>query len=196
MTRTGTFAIGCGMALLLGALVLYSAARVQAAPLTAGERTITLVADDGTRLPIGRLGLAPGDGGALGLSVVLDAPQFGDEFLSMRPFRCLTRAKEMWCHLPYPYQTRGRITADDLVDLEYALLFLFKPPTAYGIDAWNGLYFKLGVEPDGAITGAAHEVNLDVLATPPDDRSARLIMPADLTPVAAGAHAFARVEIR
>ena len=60
----------------------------------------------------------------------------------------------------------------------------------------RGLYLKLAVERDGAITGAAHEVDLDVLATPPADRAARLISPADLTPVAPTAHAFTRVEVR
>ena len=48
----------------------------------------------------------------------------------------------------------------------------------------------------GAIAGAAHEVDLDVLATPPADRKARTIAPADLTPVAPTAHAFTRVEMR
>lgn len=172
------------------------AAAADAWRLSAGTRVITLVAADGTRLPIGRLTLAARDGGAFGIVVNVDAPQFEDQFLSMRPFRCLTQGNEMWCHLPYPYETRGEIRDGDLVDLEYALLFLFKPPTAYGIDAWNGLYFKLGIAPDGAIVGAAHETNLDVLATPPDDRSARMIGAADLTPVAPTAHAFARVEIK
>ena len=166
------------------------------ADIAPGERTITLVAADGQRLKLGRASLAPREGGGLGVKITLDAPEFQDEFLSMRPFRCLTAHKEMWCHLPYPYETRGTISNSDLVDLEYALLFLFKPPTAYGIDAWNGLYFKLAVEPDGAIAGAAHEVDLDVLATPPADRKARTIAPADLTPVAPTAHAFTRVEIR
>lgn len=152
-------------------------------------------------MQIGKVALSPRDGGGFALKVQVDAPQFKDEFLSMRPFRCLTAklaagTPEMWCHLPYPYDTRGVVTDGDLVDLEYALLFLFKPPTAYGIDAWNGLYFKLAVAPDGAITGPVTEVNLDVLGAPPDDRSARVIGPADLTAVAPDAHAFARVEIR
>lgn len=168
--------------------------------LTAGERAIQLVAADGTRLPIGKLTLTAREGAAFGITVKIDAPQFRDEFLSMRPFRCFTQAKgaqsEMWCHLPYPYDTKGVIKADDLVDLEYALLFLFKPPTAYGIDAWNGLYFKLAVQPDGSISGPVNEVNLDVLAAPPEDRSARIVRHGDLSAVAADAHAFARVEIK
>jgi hypothetical protein len=172
------------------------AAAGESKALSPGERSITLVAADGTRLPVGRISLAAREGGGFGLTVKLDGPEFTDEFLSMRPFRCLTVSREMWCHLPYPYETSGIVRDGDLVDLEYALLFLFKPPTAYGIDAWNGLYFKLTVEPDGSIAGTVNEVNLDVLATPPNDRAARVIGHGDLTPVGLGSHAFARVEIR
>ncbi len=165
------------------------------AGLPTGERQITLVSATGERLSIGRVNFTP-EGDARAFTVTLDAPEFRDEFLSMRPFRCLPGAKEMWCHLAYPYDLKGRITAGDLTDLEYSLLFLFKPPTGYGIDAWNGLYFRLDAAADGGITGALHEVNLDVLAAPPDDRAARVITPADLTKAEAGGHRFQSIEIR
>lgn len=185
-----------GRAFIISVVLALLAPAAWAQALSPGERTVALVTQDGNRLPIGRLSLKPVEGTGLAIALKLDAPEFKDEFLSMRPFRCLTQAREMWCHLPYPYDSKGRITEGDLVDLEYALLFLFKPPAAYGIDAWNGLYFKLAVEPDGTIAGDAHEVNLDVLATPPEDRSARLIGHGDLTPVGSGAHAFRRIEIK
>lgn len=164
------------------------------AGLPTGERRITLVSATGERLSIGRVTFTP-DGDARTITVALDAPEFRDEFLSMRPFRCLPGTKEMWCHLAYPYDLKGRITAGDLTDLEYSLLFLFKPPTGYGIDAWNGLYFRLAAV-DGGISGALHEVDLDVLAAPPDDRAARVITPADLTRAEAGGHRFQSIEIR
>ena len=36
-------------------------------------------------------------------SVFMNETGFGDYFLSMRPFRCMTDQANMLCHLPYPY---------------------------------------------------------------------------------------------
>jgi hypothetical protein len=105
-------------------------------------------------------------------------------------------SKETWCHLPYPYESKGLITATDLADLEYALLFLFKPPAGYGIDAWNGLYFKLSLGPHGTITGALHETDYNVLAVPPEKGNLRPIAHGSLTAVAPDAHRYATVEIK
>ncbi len=165
-----------------------------AGPLPDGSKIITLVAHDGARQKLGSVTFTP-DGNSAKISVALDAPEFKDEFLSMRPFRCLPGSKEMWCHLAYPYASKGRIAADDLTDLEYALLFLFKLPSGYGIDAWNGLYFKLSVTGSGKIEGALHEVDYNVLAVPPADGDLRPLSQTTLTPVAPAAHRFARVEI-
>lgn len=178
---------------VLLALLACQPITAHATALPEGRKTITLVAADGTRLSIGTVVFAPAGDGAT-VSLTLDAPEFGDEFLSMRPFRCLPDAKEMWCHLPYPYATRGKITADDLVDLEYALLFLFKPPGAYGIDAWNGLYFKLMLD-DAGLSGTLHEADFNVLAVPPADSDLRPIPHSALKP-AAESRRFARMEIR
>lgn len=164
-----------------------------AGALPEGRKTITLVAADGAKLAIGDVTFAS-DGEGAKIEVTLDAPEFGDEFLSMRPFRCLAGTKEMWCHLAYPYETKGRVTLGDLADLEYALLFLFKPPAGYGIDAWNGLYFKMMLDGGGGISGALHEADFNLLAVPPDGNNARPI--GTLTPVEPDAHRFARVEIR
>jgi hypothetical protein len=180
--------------LVFAVLAIWSSAAA-AATLPTGKKAITLVAADGMRLDIGHVTFA-GDQAGAAIAVVLDAPQFTDEFLSMRPFRCIAGTKESWCHLPYPYQTKAHVTPDDLTDLEYALLFLFKPPAGYGIDAWNGLYFQLALAPDGSIGGALHEVDLNILAVPPMAGNLRPIARAALTPVAADSHRFARIEIR
>jgi len=134
--------------------------------------------------------------GASVADAALDAPEFGDEFLSMRPFHCLSDQAEMWCHLIYPYDLRNEITADDLTDLEYHLLFIFRSPDSYGIDAWNGLYFDLSLGGDGAITGTVSEVDLNILAVPPTDPTKRPISTGDLNEVEPTAHRFASVEIR
>lgn len=202
----GVFALSLRRAcvwVLAGALILSAGlgAAVADEPSTArsglptGKAAITLVAADGARLTIGSVTFTP-DGDGATVAVSLDAPEFGEEFLSMRPFRCLAGAKETWCHLAYPYTWTGRVTAGDLTDLEYALLFLFKPPAGYGIDAWNGLYFKLAVGSEGGLTGDLHEADFNVLAVPPDSSVLRPITHADLTASSPEAHRFARIEIR
>lgn len=161
--------------------------------LPTGEKTITLIANDGSRKDIGRVAFTP-DGDASKIDVELDSPDFTDEFLSMRPFRCLAGVKRMWCHLAYPYGTRGLITASDLVDLEYALLFLWRPYDQPSVDAWNGLYFKLAVQPDGSIAGDLHEADFNVLAVPPGEPNARPV--GALTPATPGTQVWDRIEIR
>ena len=177
------------LAIALSACPVYAAAQ-----LPDGTKTITLVSATGLRQDIGHVTFVK-DGEGAAFTVALDAPQFAEEFLSMRPFPCIAGAKETWCHLAYPYDIKRRITPGELTDLEYALLFLFKPPAGYGIDPWNGLYFKMAIGDDGAITGAVHDVNLDPLGVPPKDRSARTIAATDLTPSDPATHRFARIEI-
>jgi hypothetical protein len=164
-------------------------------PLPDGQKTITLIGHEGERLDIGKATFSK-DGDAAAFEIALDSPAFTDEFLSMRPFPCVTGAKETWCHLAYPYDLKKRIRAEDLTDLEYALLFLFKAPTGYGIDPWNGLYFRMAITDDGVLIGALHDVNLDPLGIPPEDRAARLIAPSDLTLSDPASHRFSRIEIR
>lgn len=193
MTRRSSMLIFAWAVMAMG-LELPRAA-VANAMLPDGAKTITLVADGGERVAIGTVAFKR-DGDAAAFEISLDASKFQDEFLSMRPFSCLPDAKQMWCHLAYPYDLKRRVTAEDLTDLEYALLFLFKPPNGYGIDPWNGLYFKMALEADGAITGTLHDVNLDPLGTPPADRSARTIHASDLTKSDPASRRFSRLEIR
>lgn len=163
--------------------------------LPEGRKVIALVGLGGDRLEIGHVTFTK-DGDIAAFDIRIEAPEFAEQFLSMRPFPCLAGAKETWCHLAYPYDLKRRISSSDLTDLEYALLFLFKPPTGYGIDPWNGLYFRLALADDGSIGGAVHDVNLAPLGVPPADRSARTIMPSELTPSDPATHRFARIEIR
>lgn len=118
--------------------------------------------------------------GATNISVELDEGWFAEKFLSMRPFRCIDGDKQAVCHLPYPYALKDRITSNDLTELEYRLLFLHKGAADYGIDAWNGIYYKLSITDKGHLMGTLHEANFNVLAVPPDDPFARPVGPADL----------------
>jgi hypothetical protein len=91
---------------------------------------------------------------------------FGDYFLSMRPFKCMDDGSDMLCHLPYPYPLKREISATNLVALEHEFLFIRRRPTDYGIDPWNGLYYRLQRSGDGFV-GRAYEVDLNILAAPP-----------------------------
>lgn len=183
-----------GAWLFVVSLFVFAPMAMAASVLPEGPKIIALVAHDGQRQTIGTVTFTPDADGAK-IAVVLTAPELEDQFLSMRPFRCLPGVKEMWCHLVYPYALKGRITADDLADLEYALLFLFKPPAGYGINAWNGLYFKLSLADGGKLEGPVHDADFNVLAVPPDVGVMRPIVHSDLSPVKPDAHRFARIVI-
>lgn len=188
-----------GRLLAITSLFLLLAVAVNVPParadLPTGKRTVTLFAADGEKQVIGHVELTPDKNGAEAI-FTLGAPEFENKFLSMRPFQCIPHAKEWWCHMEYPWNLRKRITADDLTDLEYQLLFLFKPPASFGVDAWNGLYFKLTLTDDGTLKGDLHEVDLNEIAVEPEEAFARPIAPSDLTKVNPTKHRFARIEIR
>ena len=59
------------------------------------------------------------------------------------------------------------------------MLFLHKTPQEYGINAWNGLYFKLA-ENDEGLVGELRETDLNVLQAPPEDGDLRPINPHEL----------------
>ena len=140
------------------------------------ERTISLIDGAGTALPVARLHLAP-DGT---FAVDWDEGLFADHFLSMRPFRCLGGPEKLWCRVPYPYENRRSLAGGDLTDLEYDLLFVWKDAGDYGIDLWNGVYYRLN-EAGGAIEGRLHEIDLDVLSAPPGPGVLRPIRDQDLS---------------
>lgn len=165
--------------------------------LPLGTKTVTLISAGGERLDIATVEFSKStEHNVRTFTVLLDQTKFQEEFLSMRPFSCLPDAKEMWCHLAYPYELERVITSDNLQDLEYGLLFLFKPPEAYGIDAWNGLYFKLALGSEGTLAGSVHEADFNILAVPPDEGQLRPITHDALSETSPTQHRFTRIEIR
>ncbi|MET0002995.1 MAG: hypothetical protein ABW087_05175 [Candidatus Thiodiazotropha sp.] len=111
-----------------------------------------------------------------GYRIEWDEAQFENHFLSMRPFKCLPHPVQLICHLPYPYEIKRKIDHDDLTDLEYDMLFLHKTPQEYGINAWNGLYFKFQRDRNG-FSGELRETDLNVLQAPPEEGDLRPIDP-------------------
>jgi len=112
--------------------------------------------------------------------MTLNDAVFTDHFLSMRPFRCIEGTSKTWCHVPYPYEIKRDLTKD-LVDLEYDFLFVWKGRTDYGINMWNGVYYRLEEGADGLV-GTLHEMNMDDLAVPPEAGNLRPIREMDLEP--------------
>ncbi|MCI4662459.1 MAG: hypothetical protein MRY63_11650 [Neomegalonema sp.] len=118
--------------------------------------------------------------------IAWDEAKFTDHFLSMRPFKCLEGPEKLWCRVPYPYDLQREIHGDDLTDLEYDLLFVWKDAGSYGIDFWNGVYYRLAREAD-AIRGQMLAFTLDELAIPPEPGT-RPITDKHLEPVEPESH--------
>lgn len=160
--------------------------------------TISLLPQEGEPIAIGNLHLTPETNG-FSFQVELTEDLFSDHFLSMRPFRCLEgNPKYMLCYLDYPYQNNRQINQQDLTDLEYDLLFIRKYPSEFGIDAWNGSYYRLQWSNDEemVISGAMHEVDLNLLAVPPEAGNTRPIGEYDLTPADPASHWLPGIVIR
>ncbi len=127
-----------------------------------GQYQIVVSGSDGGELALGQVAIENAQ-----LTIDLIEEPFSNHFLSMRPFRCMDLERQMWCHLPYPYEKPNAVSVEDLRSLEYEFLFIHRSATDYGIDAWNGLYFLMSVS-DGDISGAIREVDLNILASPPE----------------------------
>jgi len=155
----------------------------------ADTRGVFLETNDGTRTRIATLDIAD-DGG---YGVTMATAPFGDHFLSMRPFKCLEGADKNWCHVPYPYEIARNI-AQDLTDLEYDFLFLWKKKTDYGIDMWNGIYYRIEDQGDQMV-GTLHEMDMDLLSAPPAAGITRPLRAQDIHPSDPDSHWLPRLVI-
>lgn len=153
-----------------------------------GARQVYLVEPDGTRHAVAQIDFA-----APGYSLTWNDAMFEDAFLSMRPFKCLTGPQKHWCRVPYPYDN-PRDLSGDLVDLEYDLLFLWKGAGEYGINMWNGVYYRLAPEGDRLI-GTMHEMDMNILAAPPEDGVLRPVEAKDLELAEPDGHWLSRLII-
>lgn len=159
------YTVIAGLLLLLAALQ-----SVSAEELPTGEKTIYLVSLDGQEQPVGTIRFQPRpDTSLTDYSLAMDYGRFKDFFLSMKEMKCL-EGPELWCHIPYPYTNPHTIKADSLGWLEHDLLFMFKGPKEFGANFWNGIYYRMTAS-GGVIRGKAMAVDLNKLASPPDDQS-------------------------
>lgn len=141
-----------------------------------GSYAVHLRTQAGEALPVARLSVS---GGAYALE--WNENLFEDAFLSMRPFRCMEGPERTLCRVPYPYENRRQVTAEELTDLEYDLLFLWKRSGDYGINMWNGIYYDLSISDDG-LRGDLQEMDMGLLAVPPAAGNLRPVQPQHLEP--------------
>ena len=159
------------------------------------EKTITLIGKDGSKLEVAKIILTPQENKTHSFEIKWDDSKFSEHFLSMRPFKCID-GPQTFCHLGYPYKTKNRISKSDLQDLEYGLLFIHKNEKEYGINFWNGVYYRLKREENGAITGTVWETDMNELASPPEKEFDRPIGGSDLVEGAEGKHRFPKIIIQ
>ena len=157
----------------------------------AADRTIRLHPSEGT--PIIVATLKSTENGRY--EIEWDDSKFGDFFLSMRPFKCLESTEKLWCRIDYPYEIRRSIAGGDLTDLEYDLLFVWKNANEYGINLWNGIYYRLSPDGDG-FDGRLYEFDVNVLASPPEDGSLRPITEDHLEEGDPNSHWLPKITIR
>ncbi len=132
-----------------------------------GLKKIYLVSTSGELTQVATVEFVPNNDNIAYTVSIIDKP-FENQFLSMRPFQCVMGAKQVMCHVPYPYEKKGVVTKGDLSDLSFDLLFLHKSPSEYGINMWNGIFYKLAVV-NNQIEGIVFEVDMNILATAPDN---------------------------
>ena len=155
------------------------------APLAAelsGTRGIWLGNAEGERHRVGTVEFTPVGDGKVRFKVTM-AESLEEYFLAMRPFRCLTGPRQRLCHFPVEREPQV-INADDLVPLEYALLFMRTAPKSLHIDPFNGLYYRMRLT-EGGIVGQLHDVDMDPFITPdsvPVERRRRPLRAEDLSP--------------
>ena len=159
------------------------------------EKTISLIDKEGKQHKVAKIIFSSEADNKQSFSINWDDTKFSEHFLSMRPFKCID-GLQTFCRLEYPYKTRNRITNGDLQDLEYALLFLHKNQQEYGINFWNGVYYRLKKQENGSITGTVWETDMNELASPPAKEYGRPIGGADLVEGAEGKHRFPKIIIQ
>lgn len=160
------------------------------------KRTVTLQSSDGYSIDIASIEFTKQKGDGYSYTISIDDSKFSDHFLSMRPFKCFQGPKQMLCYLPYPYEKTKKISANDLGDLEYDLLFIHRKSTDYGIDPWNGVYYKLTLGKNANLTGILKEVDLDILAAPPEQGVTRPITDTDLNDAETSGHSYPKLAIK
>lgn len=164
-------------------------------PSFAENYSITLKGNSDEAVNVATLSTTAAETGGVDYKIEWNRSLFDDHFLSMRPFKCLPGNKKLWCHTPYPYEIKRHLSSDDFTDLEYDLVFVWKPEAEYGIDLWNGVYYQLE-STDFGWKGVMHDYDLDNLSVPPPAGELRPILEKDLHEASVEDHFLPFIEIR
>lgn len=70
-----------------------------------------------------------------------------------------------------------------------------EPIFSFTINMWNGVYYVLEPDEDGRLVGRLHEMNMDILAVPPDEGDLRPIQPKHLEPGEPESHWLSRLVV-
>jgi hypothetical protein len=179
---------------LVSGLALTSLA-ADAAPAMLGTKQMVLSSADGERQVIGTVTFSAAAEGKTAFKIDIDK-QFGEFFLAMRPFRCLTGPKQRLCWFPVANEA-ALISADDLLPLEYALMFLRTKPADLHLNPFNGVYYKLAWT-DKGLRGKVHDVDMDPFITPtslPPARRMRPVLASQLQASDASSHWLPDLDI-
>lgn len=177
----------------LGLALLASA--TLATPALSGSKRIVLSNDAGERHEIGSITFRDAGAGKTAFKIDL-GPQFGDYFLAMRPFRCLTGERQRLCWFPVENEEQ-LITPQDLLPLEYALMFMKTKPTDLHVNPFNGVYYKLSWTESG-LRGRVFDLDMDPFISPPANPANRLARPvgaAQLQPADVSSHWLPELRI-
>lgn len=144
-----------------------------------GSRQLVLSNTAGERHTIGQIIFSDGGQGKTAFRIEM-AANMQDYFLAMRPFLCLTGPVQRLCWFPV-HNEPALISKDDLLPLEYALMFMRTRATDLHVNPFNGLYYRLRVEGE-RIVGTLFEVDMAPFIAPdvlPVEQRQRPLKPGD-----------------
>ena len=166
----------------------------QAAP-PSGKRAIVLSNAAGERHTIGHVDFTDAGNGKASFKVTM-ADNMEEYFLAMRPFLCLTGPVQRWCWFPV-HNEAALISDDDLLPLEYALMFMRTRAKDLHVNPFNGMYYKLRRDGD-KLVGDLLEVDMAPFIAPdilPVEERKRPLKAADFTEADPGSNWLPHISI-
>lgn len=180
---------------VVAATLAGAAACALAGPSLTGTRNIVLSNAAGEREVIGSIAFSDAGAGKTSFAIEV-SDKFGEHFLAMRPFRCLTGPRQRLCWFPVRNEP-PLISPQDLLPLEYALMFMKTKPAELHVNPFNGVYYKLNWT-DSGISGKVFEVDMEPFINPtsiPEERRKRPVTAVNLEPADLSSHWLPELKI-
>ena len=160
-----------------------------------GKRAIVLSNVAGEKHTIGHVNFTDAGNGKSAFKVTM-AENMEEYFLAMRPFLCLTGPVQRLCWFPV-HNEAAQISDDDLLPLEYALMFMRTRAKDLHVNPFNGMYYKLRRDGD-KLVGDLHEVDMAPFIAPdilPVEERKRPLKAADFTEADPGSNWLPHLSI-